>query len=205
MTPLQILVVGAGPIGAATSRWLSEAGHRVTVVGPREPDRHADATTPWSGHYDQGRIGAIDAMYVPTVLGTRAMRRFPALEESSGITFTSAMPVLTTFPAHGGPAVDDSTASWRNIDALLANVAEFGGRAEVLGTEEVADRFPQLRVPGGEVAVLQDDALLINPRRITEAELLLAEKAGATRVDDEVTALGRSGDGWLAHLRTGGR
>lgn len=203
MSTFEVLVVGAGPIGAATARWLAEENHRVTVVGPREPESHADATTPWSGHYDQGRIGAIDAMYVPTVLGTRAMRRFPALEESSGITFTSAMPVLTTFPADGAPAADDSTASWRNIDALLANVAEFGGRAEVLGTEEVAARFPQLRVPAGEVAVLQEDALLVNPRRITEAEMLLAEKAGATRLEDEVTALERSGERWLARLRSG--
>ena len=106
MSTFEVLVVGVGPIGAATARWLAEEGLRVTVVGPREPESHADATTPWSGHYDQGRIGAIDAMYVPTVLGTRAMRRFPALEESSGITFTSAMPVLTTFPADGEPAAE---------------------------------------------------------------------------------------------------
>jgi sarcosine oxidase len=199
----EVLVVGAGPIGAATARWLAEGGHGVTVVGPTEPENHAGATTPWSGHYDQGRIGAIDAMYVPTVLGTRAMRRLPALEESSGITFTSAMPLLTTFPAEQEPAADDSAANWRNLDALLANVAEFGGRAEVLGAEEVTARFPQLRISGGEVAVLQEDALLVNPRGITEAELRLAKRAGATRLEDEVTALERSGTGWLANLRSG--
>ncbi|MCD6640921.1 MAG: FAD-binding oxidoreductase, partial [Nocardioides sp.] len=154
-------------------------------------------------HYDQGRIGAIDAMYVPTVLGTRSMRRFPALAEASGITFTSAMPLLTSFPAGGAPAADDSTASWRNIDALLANVAEFGGRAEVLSAEEVAARFPQLRVPANEVAVLQEDTLLVNPRLITEAELVLADKAGATRLEDEVTSLERTGSTWRAQLRHG--
>lgn len=203
MTTPEVLVVGAGPIGAATARWLAEAGHRVTVVGPAEPESHATATTPWSGHYDQGRIGAIDAMYVPTVLGTRAMRRFDALHEASGVAFTSAMPLLTAFPASPALVADDSTASWRNRDALLANAAEFGGAAEVLDADDVAVRFPQLRLPADEVAVLQADALLVNPRLLTEAELLLAGKAGATRLEDQVTALERDGSRWRARLRGG--
>lgn len=203
MKTAEVLVVGAGPIGAATARWLAEGGHRVTVVGPTEPQSHATAETPWSGHYDQGRIAAIDAMYVPTVLGTRALRRFADLERSSGTTFASPMPLLTTFPAERPVAADDSTPSWRNLDALLANVAEHGGRAEVLSADDLAARFPQLRVPPTEVGVLQDDALLVNPRLITASELLLAERAGAARVEDEVTALEPAGTGWTARLRGG--
>ena len=203
MTEREILVVGAGPIGAATARWLAEDGHRVTVVGPSEPESHARAKTPWSGHYDQGRIAAIDAMYVPTVLGSRSMRRFTEIERASDITFTSAMPLLTTFPADWTPAADNSTASWRNLDALLANVAELGGQVEVLTAEDIGARFPQLRIPTTDVGVLQADALLVNPRLLTEAELLLAENAGASRLEDEVTVLERSRSGWGARLRSG--
>lgn len=175
----------------------------MTVVGPTEPESHAGARTPWSGHYDQGRIAAIDAMYVPTVLGSRSMRRFAEIERASGITFTSAMPLLTTFPAERTAAADDSAASWRNLDGLLANVAELGGQVEVLAAEEVAARFPQLRIPATEVGALQEDAVLVNPRLITEAELLLAERAGATRLDDEVTVLEPRGPAWAARLRGG--
>lgn len=203
MTSTEVLVVGAGPIGAATARWLAEAGHRVIVVGPGEPAGHRDLDGPWSGHYDQGRIAAIDAMYVPSVLGTRAMRRFAGLAEASGIPFAGSMPLLTTFPADLAPAADDSAASWRNRDALLANVAEFGGTAEVLDADALTDRFPALRVPGDQVAVLQPDALLVDPRLLTAVELLLAERGGATRVDDEVTALVRDGSRWRATLRSG--
>ena len=204
MTTPEVLVVGAGPIGAATARWLARAGHRVTVVGPTEPRGHADASTPWSAHYDQGRIGAVDAMYVPTLLGTRAMGRFATLQRSTGIAFTSPMPLLTTFPAVQVPADDDSTAGWRNMDALLANVAEFDGVAEVLEADETTARFPQLRIPRDEVGVLQGDALLINPRLLTEAELRLAVSAGATRLEDEVVALERDRSRWRAHLRGAG-
>lgn len=199
-----VLVVGAGPIGAATARWLAEAGHRVTVVGPVEPAGHEEPGSPWSGHYDSGRLGAIDATYVPSVLGVRAMRRFPALEEASGTTFTSAMPLLTTFPADVAPAADDSVASWRNVEALLANVGELGGAAELLDPRAVAERFPALRVPADQVAVLQPDAVLIDPRRFTAAQLLLAERAGAVRVDAVVTALEQEGARWRAVLRDGG-
>ena len=201
----QVLVVGAGPIGAATARWLAEAGYGVTVVGPGEPSDHESAATPWSGHYDQGRIGAIDAMYVPTVLGVRAMRRFDDLCDAVGTTFTSPMPLLTTFPADQAPAPDDSTASWRNMDALLANVEEFGGQAEVLDAGEMAARYPRLRVPADQVACLQSDALLINPRLITGVELALAERAGAVRVDGVVSQVERVGDRWQAWLGDGRR
>jgi sarcosine oxidase len=200
---VEVLVVGAGPIGAATARWLAEAGTGVCVVGPAEPEDHRELDQPWSAHYDQGRIGAIDAMYVPSVLGTRAMRRFDALAEASGATFTSPMPLLTTFPVDTAPAADDSTASWRNADALLANISEFGGRAEVLSADQISERFGQLRVPRGLRAVLQDDALLINPRLLTAAELALAESAGTSRVQDVVTGLQRHGTRWQAQLRTG--
>lgn len=205
MASPEVLVVGAGPIGAATARWLAESGTGVTVVGPAELPDHRVLDGPWSAHYDQGRLGAIDAMYVPTVLGVRSMRRFAALAEASGITFASPMPLLTTFPADAPAPADDSTAGWRNRDALLANVAEFGGRAEVLDPTQAASRFPQLRVPRDQAAVLQDDALLINPRLLTAAELALAEKAGATRVEDEVTGLVRDGSGWRVRLRGGER
>jgi sarcosine oxidase len=204
VTTPDVLVVGAGPIGAATARWLAESGSRVTVVGPAEPTDHRALGQPWSAHYDEGRIGAIDAMYVPSVLGTRAMRRFPAIVEAVGTPVTSAMPLLTTFAADTAPAADDSTASWRNMDALLANVAEFGGQAEVLDAEKIASRFPALRVPGNQVGLLQPDAVLINPRALTAAELRLARAAGATRVEDVVTALEPRGAGWRARLAGGG-
>lgn len=204
MTAPEVLVIGAGPIGAATTRWLAEGGHRVTVVGPTEPSDHSVSHGPWSAHYDQGRIGAIDAMYVPTVLGMRAMARFDGLQRSTGLTFTSPMPLLTTFPVDEPPAGDDSTASWRNMSALLANVAEFGGVSEVLDHRALATRFPHLRTPEGEIAVLQTDAQLINPRLLTEAELGLAGRAGATQVDDVVVALERDRSRWRARLGNGG-
>lgn len=46
-----------------------------------------------------------------------------------------------------------------------------------------------MSLPADQFGVLQDDCVLINPRLFTQAELILAERAGATRVVDEVVEL----------------
>ncbi len=89
-------------------------------------------------------------MYVPALLGLRSGRRYEDLSRRSGIAFTSPMPLLTPFPEHQATTSRDPQRSgWRDLDALLANAAEFGVHAELLDKEGMDRRFPQLRVPEG--------------------------------------------------------
>lgn len=108
---MRFIIAGAGPIGASSARHLAEGGHEVTIIGPTEPPDHGELDGPWSGHYDQGRLGVIDGMYIPTVLGVRSMKRFDDLAARSGITFTSPAPQLMMFREGQTGGVDASLSS----------------------------------------------------------------------------------------------
>lgn len=190
----RVLVIGAGPQGSATARHLAEAGCAVTVVGPDEPQTHVGHEGTWAGHYDQGRIAATDPLFVPTVVGLRAMARYAEIERASGISFTTVHPQLVLFrdPEAGGS--DETSESGRELDALLSNCRDFGTAGDVLDGGQVGERFPGLRIPAGQIGVCQDDAIIVNPRLLVRAELALAAAAGAERLIDEVVSLW-SGEG----------
>ena len=84
----EVIVIGAGLIGAAAARHLSEAGLQVTLIGPdepAEPDRHEGV---FASHYDQGRLTRLigrDPIY--SKLAEHAIAEYAALESASGVTF----------------------------------------------------------------------------------------------------------------------
>lgn len=46
-----------------------------------------------------------------------------------------------------------SSETGRELEALLANCADFGTSGELLHADELATRFPDLRIPAGQVGV----------------------------------------------------
>lgn len=204
-----VIVVGCGPIGAATARHLAELGKQVTVVGPDEPSDFRNHQGLWSGHYDSGRLACIDMPLIPTLLGLRAMRRFPQLEADTGVTFSSRMPVMNVLPANAAElsvAMGGSEAmadEWLNVDALLANIAEFGGNAEVLDDDQLRARFPHIKLPPGHLGVLQHDAMILNPRNLVRAELTAAARRGVQRVTEEVVTVESGSTGARVVTRQG--
>lgn len=199
-----ILVIGAGPLGAATARYLAEAGCAVTVVGPEEPQTHVGHEGTWAGHYDQGRIAATDPLFVPTAVGLRAMRRYREIEEASGIPFTTAHPQLVLFDDPADAPAAAASESGRELEALLSNCRDFGTSADVLDESQVRQRYPGLQIPPKQIGVHQDDAVIVNPRSFVRAEIALAEGAGARRVIDEIISLSTQPDGIIARTASGG-
>ncbi|WP_305093573.1 FAD-binding oxidoreductase [Prescottella sp. R16] len=199
----RVLVIGAGPQGAATARHLAEAGCAVTIVGPEEPQTHVGHEGTWSGHYDQGRIAATDPLFVPTAVGLRAMARYADIEEASGISFTTVHPQLVLFADPETVGSEEVSESGRELDALLGNCRDFGTSGDVLDGGQVSERFPGLRIPAGQIGVCQDDAIIVNPRLLVRAELVLAETAGAKRVVDEVVSLASERDEVVARTASG--
>ena len=98
-------VVAASRCGhqAATARYLAEAGAKVTIIGPTEPDSHVGYRGLWSRHYDEASLG--------------------------------------------------SSETGRELEALLANCADFGTSGELLHADELATRFPDLSIPADQVGV----------------------------------------------------
>lgn len=206
-THADVIVVGAGPIGSAAARHLATLGERVVVVGPDEPADFVGHRGLWSGHYDQGRLAAIDVPFVASVVGLRAMRRFPGIEAESGVRFTEPHPLLTVSPEdEAGTLPDgDGHSEFFGRDSLIANIDELGGSYELLDGATLASRYPDLHVPPGHVAVHQRDAMIVNPRQLVRAELALAERHGATRLRAEVVGIEEHAGGVEVVTRTGDR
>ncbi|MFG1795776.1 FAD-dependent oxidoreductase [Nocardia sp. NPDC049149] len=163
-----VVVVGAGPIGAATARHLTARRASVAVVGPEEP---AGIENPglWAGHYDEGRLAhALEAPLLTGLLATRSMRRFAALVASTGIEFTRPVHSLTVGPRAIESAV---AAEWFNLDRLYDNATDLGVEVQRLDEEELAKTYPALHFEPAHVGVVQREAMLVNPRQLVRAEL----------------------------------
>lgn len=197
MTTLNVAVIGAGPLGSATGRHLAEAGHAVTIFGPDEPATFAGHRGTWAGHYDQGRLAVTDPLGVATLLGHRAMARYDDLETRSGVTFATPHPQLMMFPDGAGSAAELSHSeqhAYRMLDAVLENSRDHV-MPEVLDGDQMRARFPDMRFADDLIGALQPDAIIVNPRRLVQAELTLAAKAGARRITESVTSLETRGGG----------
>lgn len=207
MTTLNLAVIGAGPLGSATGRHLAEAGHAVTIFGPDEPATFAGHRGTWAGHYDQGRLAVTDPLRVATLLGHRAMARYDDLETRSGVTFATPHPQLMMFPDGAGSAAELSHSeqhAYRMLDAVLENSRDHV-MPEVLDGDQMRARFSDMRFADDLIGALQPDAIIVNPRRLVQAEFVLAERAGARRVRDVITALESSVNGVELSTASGDR
>ncbi len=179
MSGYEVAVVGAGPLGAATARHLAEAGHSVVIIGPAEPADHRDHHGTWAGHYDQGRIAhVLEVPLITALLTRRAMSRFAALEEATGVRFAHPVDSVTVLP---GPDVP-IPAGWFDFDVLRGNARDLGVPVDELSAAELAARYPRVHYEPGHVGLVQDSACIVDPRALTTAELTAAQHAGAQLV-----------------------
>ena len=125
-----VLVIGAGMIGAAAARHLAENGLTVRLLGAvrGNPDRvHAS-------HYDEARITRhIGPDAVWTDLAAAAIARYADLEAQSGITFHTACGHLRIDLPEDHP--ESTLAAVRAVCKQHSNGAE-------TPRQNVAARFP---------------------------------------------------------------
>jgi geranylgeranyl reductase family protein len=139
-----VLVVGGGPAGAATSYWLAKAGVRVVCIERKVFPRDktcGDGLTPRAVKQltDMGLYGALEAYHRYT--GLRAV--------AHGITLELQWPDHPVFPDHG------FVVKRRNLDQIVFEHAGAAGAEMHQGTEAIAPI-----VEGGLVtgAVVKDKA-----------------------------------------------
>ncbi|WP_430330907.1 NAD(P)/FAD-dependent oxidoreductase [Rhodococcus sp. ACT016] len=196
-----VIVVGAGPIGAATARHLSERGASVLVVGPDEPSGFADHDGVWAGYYDQGRLAhVLEVPLMTSMLAMRSIRRFPDLQERTGVEFAIPRQSLTVMPddSEGGGLAD-----WFNRALLAGNAADLNVAVEQFSAEELRREYPDLGFAPGHVGIVQRDAFIVNPRGLVQAELAAAVAQGAVLVRDVVDSVERSPQGVRVASRGG--
>ncbi|MFN2544710.1 MAG: N-methyl-L-tryptophan oxidase [Actinomycetota bacterium] len=182
-TDADVVVVGAGVMGAATAWSLSRRGREVLVL-----ERFEVGNTHGSSHGDSRvfRLFYDDPWYVR--LGLEAVPLWRRIEEESGVR------VLSLF---GG--LDLGARATANAKALEVCGVDF----EVMDGAEVEHRFQGVAAPAGDPVVFQRDAGIVHAEAAVRAFLDAATSRGA-EVRERTPVLELTPGDAQVELRTGG-
>ncbi|CAH1796505.1 unnamed protein product [Owenia fusiformis] len=177
-----VCIVGAGMIGSATAKHLSEisrTGKKICLIGPSEPKNRYNATERdiFGSYYDEGRIArATDSNPVWAKLAKRSIAAYKKLEQQSGIQFFSEAGYVVI-------AKNDSTCIKETIAASKSCHAEF----EVLDSKGSKKQFPFLNITDDDQCIFEKESSgHVSPRKLVQALRLVAKQNGCDIIDEVV-------------------
>ena len=177
----QTIVIGAGLMGSAATRYLSAWGDGVAVIGPAEPQDEASHTGVFASHYDQARLTVRLTKDVTwSRIARHAMDKYRELEAASGVSFYRPV---------GRLLVESPQSPTREWDTALDVAAAEGIDYQVYaaGDDGWRARFPDLDFPAGfDVLYEPDPAGYVNPRGMLQAQLTIGAQQGATVIRETV-------------------
>jgi sarcosine oxidase len=189
-----VVVAGLGAMGSAATYQLAKAGASVLGLDRYRPP-HAFGSTHGDTRITRVAVGE-GLAYVPLVRRSHEIWR--DLEEQAGVEILSPCgglvmaPPERIFAMHGSESFLEHT-----VEAAVAYDVEH----ELLGTDELAARFPQFALAGDEQGCLEPGAGFVRPERAVRAQLRLAGEMGATLALDE-QVLGYDDHGSRVTVRT---
>lgn len=183
-----VLVVGAGMIGAAAARHLAAdpSAGRVVVIGPAE----SPVAGPFGAWYDEARITrVIDDHDVWATLAEASIGRYPQIAQEGGRPFHEPRGVLYV----------------HETDATFTRQVDVGRRHRAAFAESTPSDHPYLRTrPGTRLLHERGEAGIINPRTLVANQLHAAAGRGARVVRDHVVALDIDDSHQRVRARTAG-
>ncbi|MDR7380768.1 glycine/D-amino acid oxidase-like deaminating enzyme [Promicromonospora iranensis] len=190
-----VVIVGAGIVGAACARALARAGARVTVL-----DRGAAAAG--TSAHGEGNLLVSDKGPGPELeLATVSLRRWAALAEELADELGPRFPSVE-HEAKGGLVVVTSTEGLSGLRRFADAQRASGVEAVEMGAEQARELEPDL-APGVVGAVHYPHDAQVQPVAATEALLASARRAGAeVRTGVEVTGPLLGAGGRLAGVVT---
>ena len=190
------IVVGKGLLGAAATRYLSQHLPNVAVIGPDEPRDPTHHTGIYGAHYDETRLlHRLNADLVWVELTLRSLAAFVEIERESGLHFYQPSNSLyVANPTLGAPV----------FDVVEAIAARFDLPVEWLDRAGQQALWPYLHFPA-ECRILHErpPSGILNPRRLIQAQLHLAELHNATIIPDIVTAVEEKPDHMVVTTQNG--
>jgi sarcosine oxidase len=180
-----IVVIGAGPIGASAARHLStdaQAG-RIVVIGAAEPADPAQHDGIFGAWHDEARLTRIIASDdVWATFAEESIDRYPQIRDAGGLDFHRTQGVL--YVHEGIDTYQEQQAVTERHRAVWTDV-----------TDE-PERFGYLRIPSGARLVLEEGASgTVNPRRLVANQLAGAMHNGAELLRDIATKVTMVDDG----------
>ena len=177
MSP-DVIIVGAGVIGLATAWQAAGRGLRVTLVDPYRTGQASHVAAGMLAPVGELTYGEEELLH----LGVASRDRYPdfvaELEELTGQD--------TGFRADGTLQVAFDSDDLGYLQDLRRVLATLGIPAEVLSGRECRRMEPML-APSVRGGLLAERDGSIDPRRLTSALLVAAERTGATLVRRKVT------------------
>ncbi len=192
----EYLVVGKGLWGSAAARHLSAISDSVAIIGPDEPQQPESHDGIFASHYDQGRLTLrIDTNPVWMQAAVRAIDRYAALEAASGIRFHTPSGLLLAYPS------DVETGTNPHATAVTHNLPHDFYPA---GHTNWRTHFPYLDFPDSHWVLYEPPPTgHINPRKLLQAQLQVAQQQGATIIREIATAVSESPEGVVVTTRSG--
>ncbi|MEM8632494.1 MAG: FAD-dependent oxidoreductase [Pseudomonadota bacterium] len=177
---MHIAVVGKGLIGSAAARHLAGMGHRVTLIGPDEPETPATHAGVFASHYDEGRITRwLDAHPFWAEVSKASIDRYAEVEAVSGVKVFSEVGAVLA-----GEEAGDFMA---RVSAVRDRL---GILSDALRGEDLAARLPFFHFDDGYLAYHESSGSgHISPRRMVAAQTIAAEKAGAVVIRAKVLGI----------------
>lgn len=182
------IIVGAGMMGAAAARHLSQWTDGVCLIGPQEP---VDAQTHhgvFASHYDEARITrTIDPDPVWARLARQSIARYEAIAAESGIDFYTESGCLLVGPRRSGQE--------GYVSNILDAADHLGVQTELLNNDSLSQQFSCFVFPEESEGVWEArDAGHINPRRLVKAQIALAQRQGCSLVRETVASVRQEHD-----------
>lgn len=181
-----VVVVGAGIVGASVAYHLSQQGLRVTVIDASGPAAGA------TGHSSAVvRVHHMD--WDLTQLANVALDEFLHWQQAlGGPSVFTRTGFVHCFPPERVPDLD------RRLAALRRNEAEY----RKVGPEELRGEFPQVKWPEGTMAVWESHGGYADPRRCVRTYLdRLQQKGGRFQEGESLVGM-RIRNGRLSGLQT---
>ena len=104
------------------------------------------------------------------------------IERAAGVEILTPCGGLVLAPPRSSFAMHGSTSF---LEHTVASAEAFGVAHELLGTAELAARFPQFALAGDEQGCYEPGAGFVRPERAVEAQLRLARDMGASIATSE--------------------
>ena len=172
MARFDICVIGLGAMGSAAAFQAADRGASVLGIDRYTPP-HASGSTHGESRITRQAIGEGDA-YVPLVLRSNEIWR--DIEAKTGSDLLTQCGGLIMGPRdcpRGQHGVTDF------VQSTINTAENYCIDHEVLSAPDAMLRFPQFRLAGDEAVYYEPGAGFLRPERCVEAQLHLAQDAGA--------------------------
>lgn len=178
MTDFKYIIIGAGMMGAAAARHLSQVTDGIALIGPEEPANRKNHSGVFASHYDEARITrGFDGDPIWGTLAVRSLARYFEIEVASGISFYSEVGCLFS----GEEPISDTDY----VRRAFATASMLDLDIETVKPDAMPARFPMFALPPAHNGYFEaQNAGYVNPRALVKAQVTVAQKQGVSVLRD---------------------